>query len=236
MALPGETMRYKVLFAEDDASMRRLIDSWLKKAGFSTVLLESGSDVLGQSRRSRPDLVLMDVSLGDADGRELCKDLRAGRTTKHIPIILISGEKKDLADQVKGLKGGADDYLLKPVTREFLLAKIESVLRRFDAPEELAETLKIYGLELNVTERSVTVGRKPAALTRKEFDLLTVLLRKKGRLLSPQFLLETVWGYDIEAYNDPHTVQVHISRLKRKLGKKFSTHIENVIGSGYRIN
>lgn len=228
-------MATKVLIADDDPAILRVVDSWLKEAGFSVCRCGSGSDVIEAVRRAKPEVVLMDVLLGDANGMQLCARLRQDRATQRIPVILMSGSKTEDEDLVSGLRGGADDYLFKPLKAKVLIAKLNTILRRFAAPEELEDELSRYGLVLNVSERTVKVKGKEVPLTRKEFDLLTVFLRKAGRLLKPQYLLEAVWGYETDAYNDPHTVHVHISRLKKKLGPSFSRHITNVIGSGYRL-
>ncbi len=228
-------MRHKILVIDDDPVIQKAIGIWLKKAGYAVVTWDSGGEAIQKVKESKPDLVLMDVLLGDADGRKLCTELRNDPQSAHIPIVLISGSKTDVKDMVQGLKGGADDYLFKPLNQDLLLAKLETVMRRFNAPKELDDKLKAFGLDINVSERTVKMKGKSISLTRKEFDLLTVLLRKKGKVLSPQFLLETVWGYELELYNDTHTVQVHMSRLKKKLGKSFSSRVENVIGSGYKV-
>jgi DNA-binding response OmpR family regulator len=221
------------MLADDDLTVSKVLGLYLEKGGYAVMHAYSGAEVLQKVAKSRPDILLMDVLLGDADGRDLCRRLRSDGTTRHIPIILISAAKTEEEDQVSGLRGGADDYLVKPVEREILLAKLEAVLRRSRAPQELQDILKRYGLVLNVSDRTAKLGRKEIVLTRKEFDLLTVLLRNSGKVSSPEYLLETVWGYETEDYNDPRTVQVHISRLKKKLGKGFASHIKNVIGSGY---
>jgi two-component system alkaline phosphatase synthesis response regulator PhoP len=225
----------RILITDDDPTVLKVTSARLKKAGYSVSLCDCGSSVIEKVLEDKPDLILMDVMLGDADGRLLCEKLREDSRTRHIPVILISGSKTQDDDQVSGLQGGADDYLVKPVNGKVLAAKIEAVLRRYNAPQELHETLNQCGMVLDVRERTVKVKGKPVALTRKEFDLLTVLLRKPGKLHTQAYLLETVWGYESETYNNPHTLQVHISRLKKKLGEPFLSKLENVVGSGYRI-
>ncbi len=226
----------KILIADDDPTIRLLAEKTLKREGYTMVLCETGKEVLEKAKTSSPDLLLIDVILGDSDGVEITRKLRNDAKTRSIPVVLMSGEKTEEEDLVFGLKGGADDYIVKPLNPKFLAAKIAAILRRFHVPDELGEVLKHYSITVDVSERFVKVLGKDVKLTRKEFDLLSVFLRRKGKLLSPQYLLETVWGYEPETYNDPHTVQVHISRLKKKLGKSFAERLENVIGSGYRLN
>ncbi len=231
---PAHPMPYKIMLADDDPDISRVIDAWLKKEDYSVVHCYSGQEFLAKLETSKPDLILMDVLLGDADGSNLCKQLHENPTTRHIPVILMSANRTRDEDMISGLKGGADDYLLKPLKPAILLAKIETVLRRMRAPAELGEILRRHGLTLDVSKRTVRKGKKEIHLPRKEFDLLTVLLRRSGKVVSSKYLLETVWGHELEDYNDPHTVQVHLSRLKKRLGG-FAVRIKTVVGSGYTI-
>jgi len=229
-------MALKILIIDDEATILQLTEKTLEKEGYSVSTSETGKNLLERVRSFKPDLVIMDVMLRDANGVDLTMDLRKNPDTRCIPVILISGQKTDADDQIFGLAEGADDYLIKPLVPKLLAAKVQTVLRRFKTPKELGEVLKHYNLSVDVSERFVKGAGKDVKLTKKEFDLLAVFLRKQGKLLTPQFLLETVWNYEPETYNDPHTVQVHISRLKKKLGKSFADRLENVIGSGYRLN
>lgn len=230
-----EPARYKIMVVDDDRGIVDVFSLWLKKAGFSVVSCYSGGEMLGKVGSSLPDLIVMDVMLGDADGVDLCGRIRKDPAIRHIPIILVSGTRKSEENTVSALFEGADDYLTKPLVPRMLVAKVCAVLRRVKAPAELEEVVRRHGLVLNVTERTAAVDGRSVLLTRKEFDLLTLLLRKEGKVLPSKYLLETVWGYELEDYNDTHTVEVHISSLKKKLGPKFASRITNVIGSGYRI-
>ncbi|MFH2202276.1 MAG: response regulator transcription factor [Elusimicrobiota bacterium] len=229
-------MRYKILLADDDETTRRLMKLQLNRSGYAVVSCESGIEVMQKAALSQPDLLLLDVLLGDADGRELCRRMRAQTQTANIPVILMSGTRRDAADVVDGLRGGADDYVIKHSDPAVLLARIAAVLRRFKTPVEKQDELQFCGLTLNTAERTVRSVDGTVSLTRREFDLLTLLIRKFGRTLSPQYLLETVWGHELEDYNDTHTVVVHISRLKKKLGPAFAARIKNIVGSGYKLS
>jgi DNA-binding response OmpR family regulator len=190
---------------------------------------------MGKIETRKPDVVLMDVLLGDANGIQLCGRLSENPSTRNIPVILMSSARRNESDVVSGLKKGADDYLVKPITPGLLLAKIEAVLRRVSAGAAATEVLKYQGLLIDVEKRRVKAKGREIELTQKEFDLLTLLVRKEGKVVSAQNLLESVWGYDPEEYNDHRTVHVHISRLKKKLGEPYASKIQNVIGSGYRV-
>lgn len=225
-----------VLVADDDPVVTKQLEIALLKAGFAVLTCPDPARFLDEAEAGQPDLILLDVVFGPRDGRELCRALRRSAQSKTTPIILMSAVRKGNDDMVEGLKGGADDYLVKPIDPAFLAAKIEAVLRRYGAPKELATTLNHYGLSLSVVERKVKVSGKEVSLTRKEFDLLTTLLRRPGRVLTARDLLEKVWGYEPGEYDDPNTVHVHISRLRRKLGKPFSDRLTTLVNVGYRLD
>lgn len=228
-------MKYKVLVVDDDAQHRSYLKTLLSEDGFAVSAAESGAAALAAVAKSRPDLVLSDVAMPGMSGLTLCRRLKADPRTAGVPLVLMSGARKADDEQAAGIEGGADDYLLKPFTPRLLLAKVRGVLRRFDAPEELKDVLELEGLTLDVQTRTATLKGRPIPLTRKEFDLLTALLRKQGRVLSVPFLLQTVWGYDPKDYSDPHTVETHVSSLRRKMGPKLAKRIVTIPTRGYRF-
>jgi len=229
-------MGKKILLVEDDRSMLEVMRRYLEDRGFSVIFTDNGSEALLLARESRPDLVVTDVELPGLDGLSLCKALKSAAGTASLPVIMISGEKTSDVDQVSGYDQGADDYLTKPFAFQVLAAKIGAVLRRYAANSgPAAVKIKEQGLELNPAARTVKVGGRPAALTRKEFDLLLLLLEKKGRVLSVPYILETVWGYDMGTYDSPHTVETHISSLRKKLGREFAARLVSVTGHGYKF-
>lgn len=232
----GMAVRARILLVDDEAGNRRVYGDLLEREGYSVRLAGCGDEAFALAAESPPDLVLSDVSMPDGDGLSLLARLRAEKKTARVPVILMSGVRKDPDEQAEGLERGADDYLPKPVPPALLRAKVAAVLRRYGAPDELGDTLKTQGLTIDVAARTVDAAGKRIALTRKEFDLLTTFLRKPGRVLSIPFLLETVWGYDPADYSDPHTVGVHVSTLRRKIGPKVGAKIVAVSGLGYRFD
>jgi DNA-binding response OmpR family regulator len=134
------------------------------------------------------------------------------------------------------MERGADDYLLKPVIGRLLVARVRAVLRRYAAPGTLQAVLRAEGLELDVKARLVRVGGKPVELTRKEFDLLTLLLERRGEVLRHQVLLDAVWGIDTDSGVTTETIKTHISTLRTKLGKTQGAKIDSVRGVGYRYS
>lgn len=220
---------------DDEADIRRVYGDVLEGEGYSVKRFSGGTEAFAAAAAAVPDLVISDVSMPGGGGLALLAKLRAEPSTARVPFILMSGVRKGAADQADGLDQGADDYLAKPVSAALILAKVSAVLRRFAAPVELGDRLKAHGLVLDVVARTVTVSGKRVRLTRKEFDLLTALLRKTGAVLTVPYLLETVWGYDPEDYSDPHTIGVHVSTLRRKIGPKIAERIVAVPGLGYRF-
>jgi DNA-binding response OmpR family regulator len=229
-------MAKKILLVEDDRGMLEVMRRYLENRGFSVIFTDNGSEALMLVRDSKPDLVVTDVDVPGLDGFSLCKAVKCSADTAAVPVIIISGEKTGDTDLVSGYEKGADDYLTKPFAFSVLAAKINAVLRRYTANAgPRAVKIKEQGLELDPSARTVKAAGKPVLLTRKEFDLLLLLLEKKGRVLSLPYILETVWGYDMATYDNPHTVETHISSLRKKLGLKFASRVLSVTGHGYKF-
>lgn len=223
-----------ILLVDDEADNRRVYGDLLELQGFSVRRASSAAEALASALESTPDLVLSDVAMAGGDGITLLARLRAERATASVPVILMSGVRNKSGDQTRGLELGADDYLSKPIEPPLLAAKVSAVLRR-SAGTLSIEILRAQGLEVDLNGRIVKSGGRPIELTRKEFDLLATFMRRPGRVLSTSFLLETVWGYDTETYSNPHTVGVHVSTLRKKIGAKAAERIVSVPGFGYRF-
>jgi DNA-binding response OmpR family regulator len=228
-------MSLKVLVVDDDRTILSMIKRYLAANGMSCVVTDNGSEALLLVRESRPDLILVDAEMPGLDGHAVCRVLKKEAATQAIPVIIMSGARVGEKDVLAGFSGGADDYITKPFSLAVLLARIQAVVRRYQAPALSEEKLKKHGLELDPAGRTVMVGGRQVSMTRKEFDLLALLIGKAGRALSIPYLLETVWGYDPADYNDPATVEVHICHLRKKLGPKLAKHIRSVIGHGYKF-
>ncbi len=229
-------MPEKILIVDDDRKILNVVKTFLTRSGLTVVATNDPSDALLLARDSRPDLLLTDADMPGLGGHALCRLLKKDEATKGIPVILMSGALIDDRDVVAGLEGGADDYIMKPFSLAVLLARIKTVLKRYAASADDKGSLKRRGLELDPGARSVKVSGKPVSLTRKEFDLLATLIGKPGKVLSVPYLLETVWGYDPADYNDPGTVEVHVSHLRKKLGPKLGRLIVNLVGNGYKFD
>jgi len=225
-----------ILVVEDDSRLQKFFVKTLEGENYRVVTAQSAEEAFVCVRETHANLVLSDVVLkGSKDGMALCRELRGRPETSHVPVILMSGHRMEEEDLVEGLGAGADDYLLKPVSGKMLIAKIQSVFRRYKAPRDLAETLKAQGLTLDVQSRVAMYRGQTIALTRKEFDLLTVFLRQPGKVLTNDYLLEWVWGVDPNMELDTRTLTVHVSSLRNKLGEPLGGRIANVPRLGYRF-
>lgn len=224
-----------ILLIDDSDSLRKAVSAALKREGYLVVEAADGGEGVILAQEAKPDLVLTDAEMPTLGGHALCRTLKRAKSTRHIPVIIMSGELMEDTDVVSGLESGADDYILKPFQMPVLFARIKAVLRRYEMPEAEKAALKAGGLELDPAGREATVAGKPVPLTRKEFDLLLYLIEHSGQVISPGRILETVWGYDLALYNDPHTVEVHVSRLRKKLGPALGKRIVSYRNVGYKF-
>ena len=213
----------KILIVEDEEAISSLIEMSLVRAGYRCETADDGLVAADKIEQNVYDLVLLDVMLPGLDGYELMDNLRPTGT----PVIFITA-KGSLGDRVKGLRLGADDYIAKPFEVPELIARVESVLRRTGRG---GQTLHAWDVELDTVARTVTKNGVPVALTPREFDLLELLIRNRGMALYRETLFERVWGGEPE--NDTRTLDLHINRLRKKLG--WQTRITTVYKIGYKL-
>ena len=223
----------KILIIEDEKDIVKMLDYNLKKEGFRALSANNGEDGLDMARKENPDLVLLDLMLPEMDGLDVCKAIKNDTKTAHIPIIILTAKAQE-ADKVVGLELGADDYVTKPFSPRELIARIKAVLRRAKEKSKLPEVLKIGDLTIDFSKIMVLVKGKPIELTSKEFELLKILIKAKSRVLSRDYLLDTVWGFDQALEIQTRTVDVHITTLRKKL-KSESRRIITVKNYGYRF-
>jgi len=223
----------RVLIIEDDQdiclSLRYALE---KERDFGVSVTHDGEAGLAEARRATPDLVLLDLNLPGMDGMSVCEELRRGKGTATVPIIMITA-RVDETDKLFGLATGADDYITKPFSVKEVVARVRALLRRARTPLEQPQLLSRDGLEVDEAQRAASVDGRNVALTRKEFDLLADLMRRPGRVSSREQLLERVWGYDHPGMT--RTVDVHVRQLRKKLGPRAAELIETVVGVGYRF-
>ncbi len=220
-------MDERVLLVEDDSSIREVAALGLTKAGFAVTTAPDGRQGLLEFRQGSFDLVVLDVMLPGLDGFEVCRRLRAAGIDT--PILMVTA-RDGVADRVAGLDLGADDYITKPFSVKELLARVRAVLRRTD--ESAAPRYEDDRLEIDFADMRAACDGQQVRLTRKEFALLEMLSKSAGRVATRQQILDNVWGY--EYYGDTRTLDVHIRRLRQKLGA-CGDCIETVVGVGYRF-
>lgn len=228
-------MRKKVLVVDDERGMLQVLRRCLERGGYAAIAAENASDGLLLARTAGPDLILSDADMPGLDGHSFCRAVKSDPALGRTPFLLMSGRRTGEADILSGYGGGADDYLLKPFSLPVMLAKVGTAIRNRAAAAGEKAPPPVKGLEIDEEGRTVKVNGRRVELTRKEFDLLALLAGKAGRVLGVGFLLENVWGYDLSRYNDPHTVEVHVSQLRRKLGKPLAARLVTVTGYGYKF-
>ena len=226
-------MASRVLIVEDERDIRDLVLFHLEREGFQVSSASSGEEALRQVRHASPDLVLLDLMLPAMGGLEVCRKLRQDPATVALPIVMLTA-KGDEVDRVLGLELGADDYIVKPFSPKELLARVRAVLRRA-RPAPGAAGIAIGALAIDPGTRTVTVQGAPLTLTHKEFELLGALADAQGRVLSREFLLDRVWGYSRAGEIESRTVDVHVRRLRVKLGPE-GHRILTVKSVGYRLD
>src|SRR6266700_8319614 len=209
-------MASRVLIVEDERDIRDLVLFHLEREGFQVSSASSGEEALRQVRHASPDIVLLDLMLPAMGGLEVCRKLRQDPATVALPIVMLTA-KGDEVDRVLGLELGADDYVVKPFSPKELLARVRAVLRR-SLPAPGASPTTLGALTIDPGTHTVSMGDEILALTPKEFDLLRALVEARGRVLSREFLLDRVWGYSRASEIESRTVDVHVRRLRVKLG------------------
>jgi phosphate regulon transcriptional regulator PhoB len=226
-------MSGRVLIVEDEPDISGLLAFHLEREGYQVSQSANGLDALQQVRARPPDLVLLDLMLPGLGGLEVCRRLRQDPATAALPVVMLTAKREEV-DRVLGLELGADDYIVKPFSPKEVVARVRAVLRRSRPPADGAP-LVIGTLAIDVARHTVHVDGAPVALTPKEFDLLRTLAEARGRVLSRELLLDRVWGYAAAGEIESRTVDVHVRRLRVKLGGE-GRRIVTVKSVGYRLD
>jgi DNA-binding response OmpR family regulator len=200
----------RVLVVDDDASIRRSLQRGLRLGGFTVDLADGGHPALRSVREAPPDVIVLDVSMPDLSGIEVCRRLR--EEGNDVPVLMLSA-LDETTDRIAGLQAGGDDYLVKPFALQELVLRLHALLRR--RPPRAADLVRVGGLALDPAAREASLDGRPLPLTRREFELLEVLARNAGIVLTRDQLLDRVWGYDFEVRTD--AVDTFVSYLRRKL-------------------
>ena len=224
----------RILVVEDEDSISEPFAEALRRSGFEPLVTRTAAGALELAAEAEPDLVMLDLSLPDGDGRDVCRELRR---RSDVPIVMLTARGTEM-DRIVGLELGADDYVVKPFSAREVISRIRAVLRR-SAPRDGAgaeeKPIRIGELELDPAARTVRLGSEELDLSRKEFDLLAELMRNAGRVVKREDLMSKVW--DVNWFGSTKTLDVHIGWLRRKLGDdpNHPLYIETVRGVGFRF-
>jgi phosphate regulon transcriptional regulator PhoB len=219
-----------VMVIEDEKEIRDLVRYNLERAGYRVGTATDGEAGLRDIFAARPDAVVLDLMLPGRSGLEVLRELRGEPLTRDLPVVVLTARGAEM-DKLLGFEHGADDYLTKPFSVRELIARIQALLRRA-RPERGEVVIEAGGLRVDPAAREARIHDRPLDLTPREFDLLAFFARHPGRVLSRDELLRKVWGYHY--VGETRTVDVHVRRLRRKLGERDSP-IETVVGAGYKL-
>lgn len=226
-----------ILVVDDEQHIVELIKFNLENNGYNVFEANNGEDALRKAKEENIDLVLLDLMLPEIDGLEVCQKIKRDKDITGVSIIMVTA-KSDETDKIIGLEIGADDYITKPFSIRELLARVKAVLRRGEEKrkEDLEEdNIYIGDILMNISTHEVYKKDKKLDLTLKEFELLYILSKNRGKVLSRNYLLDEIWGYDY--FGETRTVDVHIRHLRKKVedDDKNPKYIETVRGVGYKI-
>ena len=222
-----------VLVVEDEESITEPLVAALGREGFDAIVASTAAEALDKARSVEPDVILLDVMLPDGSGFDVCRELRR---TSRVPILMLTARAEE-TDRIVGLEIGADDYVVKPFSARELVARIRAVLRRAEPlPQANADAaLEVGPIRVEPASRTASVDGRPLELSRKEFEVLELLAREVGRVVTRERLIEEVW--DTTWFGSTKTLDVHVSALRRKLGDDPASPrwLHTVRGVGYRL-
>jgi len=220
-----------IYLVEDDSSIQKLVIYTLRSQGYEAEGFTLPSEFEKAMARQLPSLIILDIMLPEVDGLTILSKIRNNPETQDIPVILLTAKSSEY-DKIFGLDSGADDYVAKPFSMMELLARIKAILRRTKSSEIKSKQLQYREIMMNLDEHVVKIGGQIVVLTRKEFDMLRLLLENKGYVLTRDQLLTQIWGYDFDG--ESRTVDVHVRTLRSKI-EPYGQYIETVRGVGYKI-
>ncbi|MGZ7445903.1 response regulator transcription factor [Paenibacillus sp. TH7-28] len=222
-------MKRRILLVEDDALMREFITDYFIREQWEVYEASNGKIALNTFEQTSVDLVVLDIMMPELDGWAVCRSIRK---KSDVPIIMITAKSED-DDQIMGYELGADEYVVKPFSPRVLVARAVALMKRTEGTVGREGELLVYGdLTVNRIAHTVTVTGTPVNLSPKEYDLLLFLIKHYGKVLSREYILDAVWGYDY--LGDVRTVDTHIKKLRAKLGDE-GRYIGTVIRSGYKF-
>lgn len=220
----------KILLVDDEPDILEILEYNLRKEGYEVATADNGEEGLQRAKEFRPNLIILDIMMPIMDGVEVCRQLRADKTFDNTTITFLTAREEDYS-QIAALDTGGDDYITKPIRPRVFLSRVKALLRRGMRKEEEAQTLiKIGDIEIDLEQIIVRRGSERIELAKKEFDLLTLLASKPGKVFSRDEIFNRVWGADVIVGN--RTIDVHIRKLREKLGDHY---IKTIKGIGYKF-
>jgi two-component system alkaline phosphatase synthesis response regulator PhoP len=220
----------KILVVDDELDILEIIRHALNKEGFEVHIAANGFQAIEQTRKIKPDLILMDVMMPVMDGMEACRQLKEDPDTKNIPIVFLTARSEEFAE-LAGFEAGADDYISKPIRPRVLMSRLKAILRRRNAIQTSShETLEFGDLKIDRERFVVEFMGKSLQFPRKEFELLSFLASRPGRVFSRDEILENVWGNEVLVVD--RTIDVHVRKIREKLDERY---IYTVKGVGYKF-
>lgn len=221
----------KILVADDEARIRRLVCDFLKNAGFETVEAADGNEAIDNFFECGDiDLVICDIMMPGADGWEVCRKIRESAS---VPFLMLTARSQEF-DELMSFESGADDFVTKPFSPTILVKRVEALLKRSESKKAAdSDIIRLDGLTVDIPAHSVSLGGEMLDLTIKEYGILLKLISNINRIFSRDSLLDDVWGIDFEG--DHRTVDSHVARLRMKLGSWGEAHLKTVYGAGYKI-
>ncbi len=221
----------KILIADDEQKIRKLVGDFLKKSGYDVVEAEDGDQAyeLFQANRNDINLIILDIMMPGLNGWEVCRKVRE---ISDVPVILLTARSEEF-DMLTGYENGADDYVTKPFSPGVLVKRVEALLRRANNSNSVKTEKEVSDLIFNDDAHEVRLEGKEIDLTLKEYKILKKFLESPGRVFSREQLLDSIWGFDFAG--DVRTVDSHVARLRTKLGEWGNKHLKTVYGIGYKI-
>ncbi len=219
-------MLYTVLLIEDEQNIASFIKMELEYEGYKVDISHDGKEGLDKALNQKYDLIILDLMIPTLNGLEVCRRLRK---SKNVPIIMLTA-RDSVMDKVSGFQMGADDYIIKPFAIEELLARIEALLRRVNNLNSFNNIIEFKDIVINIESRTVKCGGEEVNLTTKEYELLVYLVKNNNKVLTREYLIENIWGYDYDGENN--VVDVYIRHLRSKLNNDY---IQTVRGFGYVV-
>lgn len=219
----------KILLVDDEPDILEIVGYNLSQEGYQVITGSNGLEAVKLAKKHTPHLIILDVMMPDMDGIEACEVIRSKPSLENVIITFFTARGEDYS-QVAGFDAGADDYITKPIKPKVLISKVKALLRRFKNEEKPSEIVKIGKLTINREEYKVYVGKEELSLPRKEFELLSLLTSKPGKVFTREDILDKVWGMEVVVGG--RTIDVHIRKLREKIGDKA---FKTVKGVGYKF-